>query len=579
VDRSTSLAHLLKACKPVKVPTPEAWPPAWIYKRDGRLVAFEADKVSRSLFAASEALGGPDPFKARELTDGVLHFLASEVNGRATTTAELSEIIIKVVRELGHPDLARIFADGAGWRADSSRHRAEDHARPRQAFEDEASTLAARNTTELKDVDIGDEVLGEPGFRDTLGRDLAGLQADGFLVLAGLERPGRLASIVCPPPAQAAARLEEALERSRSVVGPLLIVEAPEHLAPTLHHCQQDARAFLRDMETWLRANHRYCLLNLNCTQPPAWAVQVALGPLFDESNDENQFPLRFSNGIVSDWYEQWEQGCRIRVYWHLSENDLQECARDRLERVIEVALAGRPLCFVLDRPGQPISLGEGTTHSRPAVLLTVGLNLPRLAEHLTPGVSLDAYLGKLMTLVRLARSAGLRQRELLRLRASQHLELRQGFLLERARLVLTPIGLEAAACKLSENDHAGRTRSEIARALVQCLHDTAERECERDGLEAVVDSPSLFDLSAQQESVDMSDLSSVSVAGLTCWDAKAPPLLQLREAGSWHKMTGAGTAALLLSGQHLSPAVVRERICDAWWRSEVRRMRIVRHR
>ena len=55
--------------------------PAWISKRDGRLMEFEADKISQSLFAAGESLNLPDAFTARELTDGVLHFLAAELNG------------------------------------------------------------------------------------------------------------------------------------------------------------------------------------------------------------------------------------------------------------------------------------------------------------------------------------------------------------------------------------------------------------------------------------------------------------------------------------------------------------------
>ncbi len=55
-------------------------PPAWVRKRDGRLEPFDADKISRALFAASEALGRPDAFLARELTDGVVHFLTEEAD-------------------------------------------------------------------------------------------------------------------------------------------------------------------------------------------------------------------------------------------------------------------------------------------------------------------------------------------------------------------------------------------------------------------------------------------------------------------------------------------------------------------
>ena len=47
----------------------EPAPPAWVYKRDGRLVPFEPDKISRALFATSESLGRPDAFLARELAE------------------------------------------------------------------------------------------------------------------------------------------------------------------------------------------------------------------------------------------------------------------------------------------------------------------------------------------------------------------------------------------------------------------------------------------------------------------------------------------------------------------------------
>ena len=56
------------------------WPRRLLARR-GRLVPFEADKISQALFAASEGLGRPDPFLARELTDGVLHFFAQEYAG------------------------------------------------------------------------------------------------------------------------------------------------------------------------------------------------------------------------------------------------------------------------------------------------------------------------------------------------------------------------------------------------------------------------------------------------------------------------------------------------------------------
>src|SRR5947209_9563959 len=86
-------------------------PPAWVTKRDGRLVPFEADKISRALFAATESLGRPDAFLARELTDGILHFLVADADG-VPTTDQVAETVAKVIRELGHPALAQAFTDG-----------------------------------------------------------------------------------------------------------------------------------------------------------------------------------------------------------------------------------------------------------------------------------------------------------------------------------------------------------------------------------------------------------------------------------------------------------------------------------
>src|SRR5207248_4419519 len=88
-------------------------PPAWVHKRDGRLVPFEPDKISRALFAATEELGRPDAFLAHELTDGILHFLAAEVDGATPSTAQIADTAIKVVRELGQPALAQALADFA----------------------------------------------------------------------------------------------------------------------------------------------------------------------------------------------------------------------------------------------------------------------------------------------------------------------------------------------------------------------------------------------------------------------------------------------------------------------------------
>src|SRR3954470_8498181 len=85
-------------------------PPTCVLKRDGRMVPFEADRISRALFAASEELGRPDAFLARELADGAAHFLAAECAGQIPTTQQIADAVVKIVRELGQPALAAAFA-------------------------------------------------------------------------------------------------------------------------------------------------------------------------------------------------------------------------------------------------------------------------------------------------------------------------------------------------------------------------------------------------------------------------------------------------------------------------------------
>src|SRR6185369_2370399 len=88
-------------------------PPAWVRKRDGRLVPFDADRISRSLFAATENIREPDPFLARELADVAVHFLADECEGVIPTTGQVREVVIKVLRELKQHALAAAFDDHA----------------------------------------------------------------------------------------------------------------------------------------------------------------------------------------------------------------------------------------------------------------------------------------------------------------------------------------------------------------------------------------------------------------------------------------------------------------------------------
>ena len=90
-----------------RVPHENAHLPAWVRRRDGSQVPFEADRICQSLYAAAETLGTPGAFLIRELTDVVLHFLAKDPLDAIPTTGQIVEHVEKIVREVGQPILAR----------------------------------------------------------------------------------------------------------------------------------------------------------------------------------------------------------------------------------------------------------------------------------------------------------------------------------------------------------------------------------------------------------------------------------------------------------------------------------------
>src|SRR5262249_51654036 len=85
--------------------------PAWVRRRDGSQVPFEADHICQSLFAAAESVGSASAFVVRELTDVVLHFLAQQDWGAVLTTDQIAGEVEKIVREVGPPQLARCYAE------------------------------------------------------------------------------------------------------------------------------------------------------------------------------------------------------------------------------------------------------------------------------------------------------------------------------------------------------------------------------------------------------------------------------------------------------------------------------------
>lgn len=116
----------------------------WIRKRDGSVVPFDAAKLASSIFAARREVEEEDAaFFSQEQTQAVLHFLTQELEGKIPTTEEISEVVTKVLRELGQGPTAAAYFDY--WeRRRSRRQRLRVHDEGTSVRDDDNSQVTPR---------------------------------------------------------------------------------------------------------------------------------------------------------------------------------------------------------------------------------------------------------------------------------------------------------------------------------------------------------------------------------------------------------------------------------------------------
>lgn len=539
-------------------------PPAWIHKRDGRLVPFEADKISRALFAATESLGRPDPFTARELADGVLHFLTADAEGRTPTTAQVAELVVKVVRELGHPELSRAFAEHGRRRTDEGKGKVPAGPSARR-IDNPVYSLRGPGPAPAEPARLawaaGAACLRAYALDEVFTRDLATAHADGLLTLGGLEAPWQLAAVVAGPLLREGAGATRAVEEASRLAGTAVALDGPEwELSLTA------GGVGVGPLARELRAAHRRpgptLAVNLNAAAAPAWADSLADGPLFGGSGlAPGSRPAAVADALLEHLDLTAAGGGPVTIHWHLGAADFAPPAAERLLRVARRAAEGQPLAFVFDRPRRPVALAEGLDRQHTSGLLTVGLHLPRFADQPTVRGNPPAFLDKLGSVVRLALSAAAQKRDFLRRTVAGW----PAFLLARARLVLVPVGLAAAAAKLGS--------PALAQDAVKRLRDVAEHDGRLSRIDAAVDSAPAFGVTD-----DPALPPAEAVAGLTAWDPSAAPKSQLKAAGAWHAAAGGGTAAVLLpEGNPPTAEQVADWLRYAWEQTALVRVRLVR--
>jgi hypothetical protein len=459
-------------------------PPAWVTKRDGRVEPFDADKICQALFAASEALGAPNAFLARELTDGVVHFLAVDGADSPMPTAHVADRVAQVVRELGQPALAHAFAQRTP--------AAPAHAvRPAPMITLEAAEPPAA---------LARRCLRTYSEHAVFSRDLIAAQADGLVLFAGLETPQALASAVVD------AAHGADLPARCAAAGQGLVLDAPEWAATA-----QGDRDWLLRLPALLG---RQLVVNLNAAESPAWARQRGGGPLFADTQYADEPAL-------GAWLDALRLLPHVRWDWHLQGRDFTAPARDRLHEVARRALGGVNVAFVFDRPRRPVALAEGMDRLRPAVLLELAVDLTAFLR--LPGIASAAALQeKLASLARMAVSAGAQKRKYLRRQTEFG-----SFLLDRARLLVVPLGLGSLI-----------ERGMDAQRVVQRLNDHLQEAGRAMSLDVCLDSPGpgLTELLAP---------ANLATAGLSCADSDADPAQQLLAAGALHAIAGRGTGRM----------------------------------
>lgn len=456
--------------------------PDRVRRPDGRVEAFEPERITRGLFAAAERVGAADPFLSRELTEGVLHFLAGETEGPETTPEQIAEVVGKVVRELGQPAIARAYEERFA-------------APPAQATPAPAAPAPAPTwltpASPARDVlhAAAADRLTEFSLTRVYPRDLASAHREGLIRLTDLGTPLELAGLVVSP--------SVLMHEARNLAGEFLAFDGPEfELATRSGDPEGLAAEYVSELQRDAQATGLTVILNVNVSDPPRLAQGA--GPLFGPTAPPTDRRRRIADELARLAAD------RVHVYWHVSDAD-------------RLPPPGRAVEYVFDRPRGPVVLGPGLDRSTPAVLTQVGVNLGRLLDQLGgPPVEADVFLKKVGSLTRFAKTAGHVRQDFLRKHARPGV--REAFVLDRARLVLVPVGLGAVA------GASDRPPVDFARDILRAMRTAAEADRPR-VLPVRVDSP-------------LGDWGGVDLPGPT-------PRQHLRTAAALHAVTGAGRAVL----------------------------------
>jgi hypothetical protein len=563
--------------------------PAWVYKRDGRLVPFEADKICHSLFAATESLGHPDPFMARELADGVLHFLSGEVDGGIPTTAQVGDTVIKVIRELGQPALAQAYANSRDRLGQTTGRRENSGVSRGGEISDQAavrlgplrSQLASWSRSDHSPAALiwnaGKSCLAEYAAEEVYSRDLLAAQKEGWLTLLAPEASFELEGSVCRLSGRTLTGVAGEILSARGLAGRFLAIDGLEHAVIGAGPSVEDVAArFVEELRLGLAAAGLTAIVNLNRADLEVDGCNHA-GSLYARADSADE-PVGSLSGAILEQVSKEENGS-IRIAWHIGNRAFARGNERQLLDPIRRVRHSAPLTFAFDRPGSSTFLAEGMDLGHPAVLLGVALHLPRLAREKRSIGASAGILDRLGSLARLAISAARQKREFLRRYSSRRDLLSRGFLLDRARLVIIPVGLDAV---VRESIGVGMCKDSSAQKLgvqiLERLWEALRGEGKSLNLNVCLDSAPDFRCTGEIDAPAAELVDPREVAGVTTWDSDAPARAQIRAAGALHAAVRSGTAAVFTPEREPPPVDdLVELLRYALERTQVQRLRFVR--
>lgn len=399
------------------------------------LTSPETNLVCQAIFAATVTLGRPDPFLARELAEGAMHFLAKE--STAYSEAEVRDEIIKLVRELGHAQLANAIDNYPPTQCQTNR------STPYWPTVDYESP--GDNTAKLMAATYPPDLIAacDAGLIGVLDIDLRDRMIGGVI-----ERPGDCRRV----------DWTDRLTLIRHRFGRFVVFDGVEFYLGAA-----SPRGWIEEMAFALEQTDLRAVLNLN-SQAASGNDVTLYSPRQRSLWDLDELePMR---ELLAAGLSHPRLNNRVHWRWHLGRSDFDPPRQQVLAWAIGQCVKAVNMTLVFDRPGQPVSLASGIDRNTPAIAQRVEISLSNLLNYLGPDVEFHQFQAKCGSLLRQAAVAGSAKLAHIRSHGSQ--ELRAAFRAERSGQRLTVRGLNETARHFAQ---AGNKQPEnVRRKLVLAL-------------------------------------------------------------------------------------------------------------